>query len=326
MCNNMHVNAKIKHIIEKIRISVKKEANKKPIVISGSPRTGSTWFMEILSYFERTYSIFEPLHPSWFEDADNLDIGFRPYIDPDQENPDFKQFLNYIFEGGRISNNPHFDYSQIYSRFKGDVPVIKFVRANRALQWIAKKMELNSCFLLIRHPCATISSQLKTGYTGYIDDSYSKNIIPSKSDIIKDIREIDIIPNEKIDIVKNAKNKIEILSIIYSLDYYIPLYYLDKYKINLVTYEDLLLNPKETIKDISAITGLDYDKRKILKNVVKPSQMTEQEKINRKHQLSKWRNNLKERQINSIFNIVRSFDVKIYGDSLTPNTHGFDTV
>jgi len=47
-------------------------------------------------------------------------------------------------------------------RFKASGLVVKFVRANTMLPWITNPFNLRVTYSIIRHPCATIASQLAT--------------------------------------------------------------------------------------------------------------------------------------------------------------------
>jgi len=53
---------------------------KDTIVISGTPRGGTTWLMEILETLPRYKSIFEPLHKVWYPEVKNFELPPMPYL------------------------------------------------------------------------------------------------------------------------------------------------------------------------------------------------------------------------------------------------------
>ena len=66
---------------------------KDSIIISGSPRAGTTWLMEILSNLPKYKTIFEPLHPTRFPQLNKLGFPPRIFIPVEKENKFLQDIL-----------------------------------------------------------------------------------------------------------------------------------------------------------------------------------------------------------------------------------------
>ena len=87
------------------------------IIISGTPRGGTTWFMDLIESLPEYRSIFEPFHREWFPQVKQLNLPPRPYFKPSAENKLLKEYLEQVFTGQIISRAPFFSLTPttIYS-------------------------------------------------------------------------------------------------------------------------------------------------------------------------------------------------------------------
>lgn len=199
------------------------------IVISGTPRGGTTWFMELIETLPGYKSIFEPFHRDWFPQVKRVNLSPRPYLEPDAENKHLKEYLKQVFTGQIISRNPAFSVTPttIYKRLSATKILVKFIRANRLLPWIVNNFQVRGTYLVLRHPCATIASQLETGVRGYFipkEIPLPKEIVLREASQIPQIKENDWLMKK----LRTIKTQEEVLAAIWSLDNYIPLSYLSK--------------------------------------------------------------------------------------------------
>ena len=90
---------KIVQRLDKIIFSSKKFDIKDTIVITGTPRSGTTWLMEILGVIPEYICLFEPLNPIYFPES--IEVGFksRKYLPPDVDWKDGEEYLRKIFTG-----------------------------------------------------------------------------------------------------------------------------------------------------------------------------------------------------------------------------------
>ncbi len=292
--------------------------SKETIFISGVPRSGSTWVMELLETLPNYKTLFEPFHIDFFPEIKELDMTPNKYLDPHKTYPKIDDYLKRIISGKKNSKKPHIHNSWIASRMLADKLIIKSVRTNRMLPHISKNFQLKQIYLLIRHPCAVINSQIEKWGTGY----YLKFNQPLPRDfIIKEVLTIpDIKNNEKlVKKIKNINSSTELLALIWAVNYLIPLSYKKKINWHIISYEKLLLESKDELEKIFKKIGEDIPE-KALKRINKPSGTTSNNyKKDINTQLSKWKIQLKDKQIKTILDIISWFGLDFYTEDISPD-------
>lgn len=296
------------------------------IVISGTPRGGTTWFMELIETLPGYKSIFEPFHRDWFPQVKRVNLSPRPYLEPDAENKHLKEYLKQVFTGQIISRNPAFSVTPttIYKRLSATKILVKFIRANRLLPWIVNNFQVRGTYLVLRHPCATIASQLETGVRGYFipkEIPLPKEIVLREASQIPQIKENDWLMKK----LRTIKTQEEVLAAIWSLDNYIPLSYLSKnpdawYT---VVYEKLITDFDKEIRRV-----FDYIHEEVPDEVYekfkKPSKTTHDKSyLGTPKQLLKWKKKLSERQVENILKVVHWFGLDFYTEAPEPD---YDTL
>lgn len=301
---------------ERIRISFNKNRfdPSDAIGIFGSPRSGTTWLMDLLSTIPRYLSISEPLHRVWYPRS--LEHGFttRTFIEPDIKSEMHRSYLDEVFKGNVVSIRPHFGFRDIPKRFHADRAVVKFVRGNRLIPWINNNFDLRGTILIIRDPCSTISSQIRTRVRGY----YLPKGENLKLEVV--LREARGLVSERIyDELKQIGSEEGVLAASWALDQYVPLYYKSEYDLILVSYERLVLEPEKELKRILTEIGYEESIGDILAKIEVPSSTGQDHRSNRMEQLNKWRTHLSVKQIEEIMNVVDIFDMDFYHDDIMPD-------
>jgi hypothetical protein len=304
------------------------------ILVTGSPRTGTTWFTDILLNIPKYTYIFEPLNPIWFPEAYRVGFNSRSYLQSDSNWQEGEEYLRKIFTGNianlPIKENMVFDLLKGFSIKKsinhlfGTRLIVKSTNMNRMLPWISKNFELRAIYLLVRHPCACISSQMKSGLYGYRSSSPPYiDIKPTKKIILDELKEIKEINERIINKIKNVEKIEEILAIVWCLDNYILLTQKKPNPWKIVFYEKLIKNDKSEIKNIFKGFGeKNVPKTSIIK-FRKPSIVTMKEDIKFLNypdkQLSKWKDYLSEKQISRILQILSYFEIDFYSENIEPS-------
>jgi len=307
---------------------------KNTILIVGTPRSGTTWLMNILCVIPRYTYIFEPLNPIWFPESFKVGFKSRTYL---QSNINWREGENYLRKifNGNISNlpikdNPVFDLLKGFSlknsinHLFGDKLIVKSINMNRMLPWISKNFDLRSIFLLVRHPCACISSQMKSGLYGYRNASQPFiDIKPTKKILLDEVKEIKELNESIINKLKDVGTIEEILATTWCLDYNILLTQKKPFPWNIVFYERLLKNGFSEIENIFREIGEKNIPRKTLNIFKKPSVVTMKEDVKFLNkpdkQLSKWKEYLTEKQINRILKVLSYFEINFYSEDIEPN-------
>ena len=335
----------------KLIFSKKKINPKDNILIIGSPRSGTTWLMEILQLLPNYTYLSEPINPILFPEAFTIGFTSRTYLPIDNDWPSGERHLDKIFRGHVMNhpiparlkdaenNQPNYSppsfQKQLQDLYKlqpktlinhlfAKKLVVKFVRLNRLLPWISQRFQLRGIIFIIRHPCAVIASQLNTGFCGYHPSSppYT-DIYPSLEMLLHEASKIEGLSPNVLQKLKEIKTREEILAATWCLDNLIPLSHAKPYPWTVVTYEKLIKEGEQELKRIFHEIGQKTIPPDCYKYLKKPSKLTtEQEQhivTQRDKQLSKWKKKLSEEQIKRILSVVSDFGLDFYNENIEPN-------
>ncbi len=128
------------------------------VVLASAPRSGSTWVLELLNHENAFRPIFEPLHPTRVPELS--DARLRAYRRPEEEAPDVEALLGRLLSGQLES--PWMD--RFNRRWVSCQRLVKTVRGNLMLPWLAEKFPGLPIVLLLRHPCAVAASRKRLGW------------------------------------------------------------------------------------------------------------------------------------------------------------------
>lgn len=280
---------------------------KKNIIITGSPRSGTTWLQELFCSIEKTYPLFEPLH--LVESPKVKELGFTgmQYIPEDYNWPEAKELFEKLFQGQYLT--PFMTSLVDIDRLKdAEFLIIKDVRANSLLPWLVKQFDIKPPIYILRHPCAVVASQLKAHWYKSSKFTIPKTKFPEQYTKYEHI-------------LKNINTTLEYVAARWCLDNIIPLGHSGNNKSWItVFYENLITNPQEEVPHIFNSLSLELP-RNIWDKVNVPSAMTDRNsplRQNKIEQLSKWKNELSEKDIDSILDMLKKFEIKVYDDSIFP--------
>lgn len=338
---NQNPSARFFQCINKKIYTAKKIKIKDTILVVGSPRSGTTWLMDILAALPDYTYTFEPLNPIWSPGCFEVGFSSRTFIETDKSWPEGEDYLKKIFTGN-ISDIPikdslilslitGFSIRNTMRQLFGNKLIVKSVNMNRMLPWIAKKFQLRKIFFIIRHPCAVIASQLKTGLCGYRSSNYPyKDIFPTQKNILDEASKITEFDNKLHNILKKKIKIEEILAISWCLDNYIPLSYKKPNKWSFIFYEKLVKDGEKEIINIFNEIGEHKIPDEAFYKLKKPSVVVvkKEKKFIKKpiEQLSKWKKTLSKTQIENILKIVSEFGLGFYSDEIEPNNDYIQTI
>lgn len=173
---------------------------------------------------------------------------------------------------------------------------------------------------MIRHPCATIASQIETGVRGYFtprEVPLGREIVLKEASRIPQIRE-----NESLMKKLNTLSAYEeVLAAIWSLDNFVPLSYLSEHPNAWYTavYEKLIVDFEEEIERIFGYIDEDVPEE-VYKKFRRPSKTThDRGYLGTLKQLLKWKKKLSERQVNNILKVTGWFGLDFYTENPEPD-------
>ena len=313
-----------------------------PLIIAGSGRSGTTWVLDVLAEANNLRPVFEPLNPFGVAEAQAF---ANRYIREDAYEPELKRFLEKVFNAElnyqwpktrmvsttmrpSITQMTSWDYNyKLLSRYKKFFnryfsyirknswrPIIKFIRVNLMLDWLAHNFNSRIIFI-VRHPGAVAASKIAASQTqggaawdfnGPIqqsilaqykqDANLGKDYLDKYSDIF----------SEKLSIVAGH-------TLIWCIENILPIYTQQRKRRYVFFYEDIVNNPEMEFYHMLKILGLEHKPDKSI--IVRPSQQASNEMKSssfRENLLTMWMNRLTRQQLCEIDGILKFFKVTIY--------------
>lgn len=127
------------------------------VLVAGSSRSGTTWLGQMLATSPGLCLVNEPFSPK-MPGLSRAGFTWRTARDPEADWPAGEAVFRRVFSGRgmslkliRLNGTKLLHCSGL---------VIKAVRVNRLLPWIARHFELRGTVVIVRHPCAVVSSQM----------------------------------------------------------------------------------------------------------------------------------------------------------------------
>ena len=322
----------------------------KPIIITGSHRSGTTWVGNIIKNSPMIYYIHEPLTPnSITRGLFDTEIWYK-YYDPNKEYQKVESTLNDLFIGQyplravlhfknslpntdyrnlNGINNDKFDFKYLkwrinayldskrlkLSKLNHDqiIPLIKDPICLTAVEWIHKRWKSKNVFL-IRHPAAFVSSLLRLNWRFNFE-----NFIKQPELINRFLK-----PYES-DINSPPEDFISEASLIWLCTTKIIIDYQEIYPNWIyIRHEDLSYNPIKEFKLLFKKLELPYTSK--VKSLIKatshhtnPSEVSDKSKVhqlqrNSKENIKNWKKRLTNKEIKRIRDMTEHISNKFYSD------------
>lgn len=290
------------------------------IAIFSLPRSGSTWFSELLMEIPNSIKVDEPLYRGFLSfdgkmppkgqgkinQLDDLEFYYYQPIPFDQSFEEASHFFEELFSL-KISNPYLFEETRMNCIPTAKNVLFKFCYGNLLLPWLAKQFDF-PIIVLERNPYAVVASQLKH-YS--FDKVLRQNIfeIPEfrYSKYITDHIDLDEITHPE-----------EILTAIWCISRLIVTTNNEATDWLVVSYEKLVINPEEELKRIFNYLNKPIPST-IMDNFYQPSVSTEKSNFRDELQLDSWKKELKPEQIVRIGDVLAKFKIDNYSDSIAVN-------
>lgn len=282
--------------------------DKNPLIISGSPRGGTTWLYEVIEKSTNGFELWEPLHPKIIGNYyPGTNQWFEKYIPANNNIPELENYISDLLRGKYINESMLQKNNKFKTYKKSTFITIKFCRLNGLLPWFINHFPDTRVIQLFRNPLAVISSQIKHGAWTKQNEYKGFNLTGLEyfPDYYKQFE----------DILIDISSQEEMLAAVWAMNI-IPLIKTMPENIHYVKYEDLFLNPKSEF-----IKMYTYLKENVPDNldelIVKPSSTTKESSnllIDRNKQLETWKKNLNDKEKDNILKILEKFGFSQIGD------------
>jgi hypothetical protein len=295
------------------------------IVVSGSPRSGTSWLGPLIGIAPGYCYSHEPLQLKQFPEGKRVGLEWRTHIHPGESRSEIEDYMEKVLTGQIGKPRPVGDggFTKILKNRK---LVVKFVRANRMLGWLNRRFPLKAILVILRHPCAVVSSQITMGDG---DIGPWKNVPPPEPDKIQ-THFGGRIPDDAVekfgDLLKSIETREGTLAATWCLDqYFLFNHYLNSKTVKtcpwiFTSYEGLLEEGPNELKRIYREMEIEVPEN-MEGYMKKPSNVSSSDLnlINLERQLSKWKEKLTDEQINEISGIVKEFKLDFYTEDTRPN-------
>jgi len=294
------------------------------IVVTGSPRSGTTWLAELLRELPGYKMLNEPLNLNsspLAQQVDNLD--WRTYVPPGASRPELEGMLEKALSG-RVGI-PHMWRFQsesgprrLLETITNRKVVVKLIRGGRMLPWVSERFPVRAFVTIVRHPCAVVASQINH------PESWN-NISPSSVDHIGAAfggQLPDTIVDQFEVLLSRIESRAGHLAALWALDTYMTLEGPIRRPWITTTYEKLVRDSESEMKRLLEFIGEPMPEG-IQSRFREPSNSAAVDLRTNdiEAQLSKWRTQLHKSQIQDVLRVVEGFELDdIYSESLYPNT------
>ena len=261
-------------------------------MIAGTGRSGTTWLADIIASQMSCRIMFEPFH-SRKVDAFRQ-FNYFHYMQPMGLDNTLYSFCQKIFSGNIRHRWIDRQVEHIFPHYR----LVKEIRANLFLKWINNQFPEIPLLFIIRHPCAVVLSRM------HLDWATDSDIEPFlvQSELIEDFLK------DKLDIIKSAKTDEEKHAVIWCISNLVPLQQFGRNELNVIFYENLVLQPEIEIPKVFEAINLPYGDT-VFVQANKPSTTTVRSSaiVTGDDKITHWKRVFSPKQIDSILSMVEAF-------------------
>jgi hypothetical protein len=262
----------------------------KSILLSSSPRSGSTWVAELINHRNGYRYLFEPMHQARVPAFRSFGDG--KYLRPTDEYPEHGRPIRAVMTGkvrGRWID-------QFNRRLVSRSRLIKVIRANLLLGWIARQFPRTKIVLLIRHPCAVALSIQRQGWTPRLD------WFLRQPELVED----HLRPFQ--DELAHVTDPFQKLVASWCIEHWVAIHQLHRRDAHCLFYEHLCREPEAEVRRLFAYLQQPFDPR-VLRVVRRPSAVTHRLSALRQggDVVADWRRRIDDTQLDAALRMLRLF-------------------
>lgn len=267
------------------------------IVISGSPRSGTTWLAGVLNSIPGSSILFEPLHLDRVPGARRAGFSWRTYISPGESWAEGERFMRKVLTG-KVLND--WTTREITHPMRTGTWIVKFVRANRMLGWIVDVFPIRKPILLIRHPCAVVASQMSQHWWTEIGPPPEEEFLARHPRFAH--------------VLSSLQTPEEYVAAVWAIDTYVPLLVAPNHGWTVMFYEHLVQNLENELVAAFETWNLAIP-TDVSARAAKPSSTTKRSVGS----ISAWQRRLNREEIRRILDVASAFGIEFYGEDPEPD-------
>lgn len=226
-----------KHVLSKVFVPLYDSGDyRKCVFLASSPRSGSTWLQELLNHDNSYRIMFEPFQPTRVPET--AGSGNRTYLRVGQQAPAVERILHSVVTG-KLRNRW---VDRFNRRWFADRRLVKSVRSNLLLPWLANSYPEMRIVYLLRHPLSVTASRKRMGWGNDI------SMLLDQPNLVQDFLRPHREAMSKADEFERSIYKWAVAQVV-------PLTLLKRGQALVVFYEDLVASPQTELEAVFRFTS-----------------------------------------------------------------------
>jgi hypothetical protein len=280
------------------------------VFLAGQGRSGTTWISEIVNAEGDYRFIDEPFHPGRL----SITRAFRPrqYLRPEDRSPAHLQAAERILGGGIRSVWTDRYNRRVFPRKR----LIKEVRGNLLLPWIRRNFPQMPMVLLLRHPCAVVTSQFRLAEDWHVDLARFLSQEQLMADHLEPVR-------AEIEVAAESGSEFERHVFAWAIDHVVPLREFRPGDVHLAFYESFCVDPAGETERLFAGLGRPVEPA-ALRRSRRPSATAQKDSAilsggAAPDLVNRWKQDVTVQQLERVVEILRLFGLDhVYGEDGMP--------
>lgn len=278
------------------------------VLLTGTSRSGTSWVARLLSASPELCLVTEPLNLK-MPGVARAGFTWDTYVEPDADWPEGEALLRRCFRGRGLALK--LLHRNGWRAFTCDGLVVKSIRANRLLPWIARRFDLRGIVHLVRHPCAVVSSQMKA--FGVRDPTWPDNL-----DYLR--RELPhLLP-----MAERLSREEEFRALKWAIDQHVPFSVQEPRPFTTVAYEHLVAEGAKELERVFGSLGMSVPEEAASRLAADSWQAREHSvdhgAASVEERLGIWRERLSPDQVDRILAVTEACGIVGYGRDLMPTS------
>ena len=287
-----------------IRLRARRYSPTEALVIAGHFRSGTTWLAELIANSVDGGILFEPFHIDHVPEAKAAGFTYQNFRRHDESWPDGERFVGELLEARKL--NPWIVSHIPVTRAIGmQRLVVKLVAANQMLAWLTSNFDIPPVALIVRHPCAVLSSWLSRGWGLNTWINLEPGLTESYPEIVP--------------IVDSLEHEEEFFAARWCIDHFVPFKGGGDCRFNVVAYEKLVMEGADYLEDVLQAWDLEVPAH-VRDSIRRPSEKaSDTMRSSYDSVLTGWQDKLTQTQVARVLRVVRDFGLDFYDDSPEPD-------
>ena len=274
------------------------------IVVVGHYRSGTTWLAELISKSLNAAIVFEPIQIDNVPRAKKAGFDYDNFRMPTENWPEGKAYLDQVLSGKRL-NSWSVSHIPILRAVTASRLTVKLVAANQMLGWLISEFDIPPPALIIRHPCAILSSWINRGWR-------LNNWITPPKGLYDHYPQLETI-------ISSLRYEEEFFAAKWCIDHFVPFSQIQADSAVVVPFEKLVTDGAEFLDQILGRWNAVLPQQVADELHVPSAKASDAIRDNYLNVLNGWTKSLSSKQIERVLVVVKRFGLDFYSKEIEPD-------